>query len=159
MAELTRNDTSIRELPEIEQYKTSLLGSSKALVDAANKRADEQGEYLNPDYEVAGMSPDQLTALQKGRAGIGAYQPFLTSGTQGTTTGAGTLGEGWCGPGGVLHAGHGLSGRLAVANAQSGCHLAAGSGALPVWQKRHGKVFGIMSSKARVRCPVWTCPR
>jgi hypothetical protein len=92
MVDITKNDSIIRELPEIEDYKKGLLTSSKSLVDAANARA-ESGEYLSPDYEVAGMSPDQLTALQMGRQGIGAYQPFLTSATQGTATGSNTLGE------------------------------------------------------------------
>lgn len=93
MVDTTRQESILRELPEIEQYKTGLLGSSKTLVDAANKRAEEEGEYLTPDYQVAGMSPDQLTALQMGRTGIGAFQPYLSAGTQSTTTGSETLGE------------------------------------------------------------------
>jgi hypothetical protein len=62
------------------------------LADAANQRA-LYGEYLTPDYEVAGMSPDQLASLQMGRQGIGAYQPYMTAATQGVTTGSNTLGE------------------------------------------------------------------
>jgi hypothetical protein len=81
-----------REAPDIEARKVGLMDSAKALTDAANLRA-LSGEYLTPDYEVAGMAPDQLAALQMGRQGIGAYQPFLTSATQGVATGANTLGE------------------------------------------------------------------
>jgi hypothetical protein len=85
-------ETISREAPEIEERKLGLLDSAKALTDATNLRA-LQGQYLTPDYQVAGMSPDQLAALQLGRQGIGAYQPYLTAATQGTATGAATLGE------------------------------------------------------------------
>ena len=82
----------VREAPDIEARKVGLMDSAKALADATNERA-LYGEYLTPDYEVAGMSPDQLAALQMGRQGIGAYQPFMTAATQGVTTGSNTLGE------------------------------------------------------------------
>lgn len=82
----------VREADDIEQRKVGLMDSAKAQVDAANLSA-LQGEYLTPDYEIAGMSPDQLAAMQMGRQGIGAYQPFLTAATQGVATGANTLGE------------------------------------------------------------------
>jgi hypothetical protein len=82
----------VREAPDIEERKVGLMDSAKALADAANQRA-LYGEYLTPDYEVAGMSPDQLAALQMGRQGIGAYQPFMTAATQGVTAGSNTLGE------------------------------------------------------------------
>jgi hypothetical protein len=92
MVDTTRQESILRELPEIEQYKTGLLGSGKSLVDAAMLNA-ERGQYLTPDYEVAGMSPDQLAALQMGRQGIGAYQPFLTAGARDVTAGSGMLSE------------------------------------------------------------------
>jgi hypothetical protein len=81
-----------REASDIEERKVGLMDSAKALADATNLRA-LQGEYLTPDYEVAGMSPDQLAALQMGRQGIGAYQPYLTSATQGVAAGTKTIGE------------------------------------------------------------------
>ena len=81
-----------REAKDIEERKVGLMDSAKALADVANQRA-LYGEYLTPDYEVAGMSPDQLAALQMGRQGIGAYQPFLSAATQGVATGTNTLGE------------------------------------------------------------------
>jgi len=81
-----------REAPDIEERKIGLMDSAKALTDAANLSA-LRGEYLTPDYEIAGMSPDQLTALQMGRQGIGAYQPFLTAGTRDVAAGSGMLSE------------------------------------------------------------------
>jgi hypothetical protein len=92
MVDTTRQESILRELPEIEDYKTGLLTSGKGLVDAANQNA-LLGNYLTPDYEVAGMSPDQLTALQMGRQGIGAYQPYMTAAGRDVTAGGGTLGE------------------------------------------------------------------
>jgi hypothetical protein len=83
----------VREAPDIESRKVGLMDSAKALTDAANLNA-LNGEYLTPDYEVAGMSPDQLTALQMGRQGIGAYQPFLTAASRDVTAGSSMLGEG-----------------------------------------------------------------
>jgi hypothetical protein len=82
----------VREAPDIESRKVGLMDSAKSLADAANLRA-LSGEYLTPDYEVEGMSPDQLTALQMGRQGIGAYQPFLTAGARDVTAGSNMLGE------------------------------------------------------------------
>lgn len=82
----------VREAPDIESRKIGLMDSAKSLADAANLNA-LNGEYLTPDYEVAGMSPDQLNALQMGRQGIGAYQPFLTAGARDVTAGSNMLGE------------------------------------------------------------------
>lgn len=92
MADTTTTEQIVREAPDIEQYKTGLLGSAKSLVDAANLNA-LYGNYLTPDYEVAGMSPDQLAALQMGRQGIGAYQPYMTAAGRDVTAGGSTLGE------------------------------------------------------------------
>jgi hypothetical protein len=85
-------ETISREADDIEQRKVGLMDSAKAQVDAANLSA-LQGEYLTPDYQVAGMSPDQLNALEMGRQGIGAYQPFLTAGARDVTAGSGMLSE------------------------------------------------------------------
>lgn len=89
------NDTStqiVREAPEIEAYKTGLLGSAKAQVDAANAAA-AQGNYINPDYKIAGMSGNQLSAIGLGQAGIGAYQPYLANATSELAGGQQTLGQ------------------------------------------------------------------
>jgi hypothetical protein len=81
-----------REAKDIEERKVALMDMAKAQVDATNAAA-AQGRYLTPDYNVQGMTRDQLTALQMGRQGIGAYQPYMTAAAQGTAAGAGTLGE------------------------------------------------------------------
>ena len=64
-------ESIVREYKDIEDRKVGLMDSAKVLADAANQRA-LYGEYLTPDYEIAGMAPDQLAALQMGRQGIGA---------------------------------------------------------------------------------------
>jgi len=76
---VTGESTSIvREAPLIEAYKTGLLESAKGQVDATNRAALE-GKYLAPDYQIAGMSQNQMNALNAGAAGIGAYQPYLSN--------------------------------------------------------------------------------
>ena len=63
----------VREAPEIEAYKLGLLESAKKLADA---------KPTLPAYEVAGLSEDQIAAIERARQGIGAYQPFLSAGQQ-----------------------------------------------------------------------------
>lgn len=82
----------VREAPDIEQAKVGLMSSAKSLADSANLNA-LNGQYLTPDYQVAGMSPDQLAAIKLGKQGIGAYQPYMTAATQGVNTGSNTIGE------------------------------------------------------------------
>lgn len=80
MAEVT--EQIVREAPEIEAYKLGLMKSAQAL----------QAPKL-PDYQIAGMTPQQTAAIEQGQAGIGAYQPYMTAGGQNVTAGAGALGE------------------------------------------------------------------
>ena len=47
-----------------------------------------------PAFEVAGLSPQQQAAIRMGQAGLGAYQPFLSSAQQAIGTGIGTIGAG-----------------------------------------------------------------
>lgn len=82
----------VREAPDIEAAKVGLMRSAKALADSTNANA-AQGRFLTPDYRVAGFNEAQTQALQAGRAGIGAYQPFLQSAERGVASGANTLGE------------------------------------------------------------------
>jgi hypothetical protein len=82
----------VREAPDIESQKIALMRSAKSLADSANANA-AQGQYLSPDYRVAGMNQMQTNALQAGQQGIGAYQPFLQGAQQGVTSGSATLGE------------------------------------------------------------------
>jgi hypothetical protein len=80
MAEVT--EQIVREAPEIEAYKLGLLKSAQALPMPTL-----------PDYQVAGMSQDQLNAMATGRAGIGDFQPFLNAGSQAVTAGQAAMGE------------------------------------------------------------------
>jgi hypothetical protein len=85
-------ETISREARDIEERKIAMMDSAKALADSANLNA-LSGKYLTPDYQVAGMSPDQLAAIRLGKQGIGAYQPYMTAATQGVNTGSNTIGE------------------------------------------------------------------
>lgn len=75
----------IRETPEIEAYKLGLLEAA---------RQEIQKPLAVPAYQVAGMTPEQVTAAQMAVQGIGAYAPFLSQGTQAITGGIGALGYG-----------------------------------------------------------------
>ena len=79
--ELSQQTQIVREAPEIEAYKRALLESSLAQVNAVNQAA-QQGRYMTPGFQVAGMSQNQLDAIQAGETGIGAYQPYLQRGAQ-----------------------------------------------------------------------------
>lgn len=72
----------VREAPDIEAYKLGLMQSAKALAAPTL-----------PAYQVAGMTDQQLTALEAGQAGIGAFAPYLQSGAGALTAGTNTLGE------------------------------------------------------------------
>ena len=75
----------IREAPEIEAYKLGLLEAA---------RQEIQKPLAVPAYQVAGMTPEQVTAAQMAVQGIGAYAPFLSQGAQAITGGIGALGYG-----------------------------------------------------------------
>ena len=72
----------VREAEPIETTKLDLMRSA----------ANIQMPTL-PQFQVAGQQPLQTEATRLGAAGIGAYQPFLTAGTQGVAGGMRTIGE------------------------------------------------------------------
>lgn len=74
MADVT--EQIVREAPEIEAYKLGLLKSAKELT---------MPEL--PAYQIAGMTPTQQAALAAGRAGIGAYKPYINQATGAYTSG------------------------------------------------------------------------
>ena len=80
MASTNVSESISREAPDIEERKIGLMDSAKARIDAANAAALE-GQFLNPDFQVASFSPDQLNALDLGRQGIGAYLPYMQNAT------------------------------------------------------------------------------
>jgi hypothetical protein len=75
----------IREAPNIEAYKLGLLEAA---------RQEIQKPMGLPAYQVAGMTPEQVTAAQMAAQGIGAYAPFLSQGAQAITGGIGAMGYG-----------------------------------------------------------------
>lgn len=82
MADYTQGvDQVSREAPYIEAAKAAQMTGAKSLVDSAAARAAGYvpGQFLNPDYEVAGLTQDQTDAIAKGRLGIGAYQPYMNT--------------------------------------------------------------------------------
>jgi hypothetical protein len=74
----------VREAPEIEARKLGLLDTAKSLADKP---------LTLPEQQIAGLTPEQLQAIQLGQQGIGSYQPFLTSALQSQAAGLGTLGQ------------------------------------------------------------------
>jgi hypothetical protein len=64
----TVTEQIVRESPEIEAYRLGLLDLAKA-----------RGEVpVNiPNINVAGMTQDQLSAIEMGRAGLGGYEQYL----------------------------------------------------------------------------------
>jgi hypothetical protein len=72
----------VRESPEVEAYKLNLMKASTAL----------QPPTL-PGYQVAGMTPQQIAAMELGQQGIGAYSPYLQAGQAALTAGTATTGE------------------------------------------------------------------
>ena len=83
-------DSVMREAPEVEARKLALMDAAKAQADATNKAALE-GRYLTPDYQVAGLNQDQTNAIQAGREGIGAYQPYMDAATDTMNAGVANL--------------------------------------------------------------------
>jgi len=82
MADYTQGvDQVSREAPYIEAAKAAQMTNAKSLVDSASARAAGYvpGQFLNPDYEVAGITQDQTDAIARGRLGIGAYQPYMNT--------------------------------------------------------------------------------
>ena len=73
-----------REAPDIEARKLGLMDAAKALT--------EKG-YTLPDYVLAGLTQEQKDAIALQKAGIGAFQPFLTQAQQAGATGLGTTAQ------------------------------------------------------------------
>ena len=81
---VTTQEQIVREAPEVEARKLGLLDTAKALADQP---------LTLPQQQVAGLTPEQLRAIQMGQTGIGAYQPYLASALQSQAAGLGTLGQ------------------------------------------------------------------
>ena len=81
---VTTTEQIVREAPEVEARKLGLLDTAKSLADQP---------LTLPEQQIAGLTPEQLQAIQLGQQGIGGYQPFLTSALQSQAAGLGTLGQ------------------------------------------------------------------
>lgn len=68
MAEVTQQEQIVREAPEIEAYKLGLL-------DLAKQRAEIPVNL--PALQIAGLTPEQITARELAAEGIGAYRPYM----------------------------------------------------------------------------------
>ena len=76
MADVTYTGQIVREAPEIEAYKLGLLEEAKKLT----------GQTLTlPAIQAAGLSNLQQQAASLGQQGIGAYVPYIQSGSQAIT--------------------------------------------------------------------------
>lgn len=83
MAEVT--EQIVREAPQIEAYKLGLLEAAKGQIARP---------IAVPAYQVAGMTPEQVTAAQMAQQGIGTYAPFISQGAEAVRGGIGALGYG-----------------------------------------------------------------
>ena len=63
----------VREAPEVEAYKLGLM-----------QRAQQLGSvpYALPEFQVAGLTPQQAQAAALAQTGIGAYLPYLGAGQE-----------------------------------------------------------------------------
>lgn len=79
-----------RQDPAIEAYRLGLLGDVQGYI----KNQIASG-VAPPDYQIAGLAPGEQAAIKAAQEGLGAYQPYLQSGTDtlegatGMVTGAG----------------------------------------------------------------------
>lgn len=79
MAETTIQEQIVREAPEIEAYKLGLLQLAR---DRANIPVSL------PSIQVAGLSPQQIQAIQMAGQGVGSYLPYLTQAGESYATAA-----------------------------------------------------------------------
>tara|TARA_R110000868_G_scaffold61494_2_gene186816 strand:- start:7019 stop:8140 length:1122 start_codon:yes stop_codon:yes gene_type:complete len=78
MADNTYTTQIQREAPEIEAYKLGLLKEAQRLYNQP---------MAIPGVEAAGLSATQQQAIDFGKQGVGAFEPYLQAGSQGITQG------------------------------------------------------------------------
>ena len=99
-------EQTVRQAPFIEQRSEQLLASVFGDPNAVQE-ANETTEAFNlrrygragigrdvPEYKVSGFSPDQLSAMQAARQGIGGFAPFMNLGKDTLAQGVATTGLG-----------------------------------------------------------------
>jgi len=52
---------------------------------------NQNAQYAPPDYQIAGLSPSEKTAVTQAQQGLGAYQPYLDRGDQSVRSGISSL--------------------------------------------------------------------
>jgi len=52
---------------------------------------NQNAQYAPPDYQIAGLSPSEKTAVTQAQQGLGAYQPYLNRGDQSIRSGISSL--------------------------------------------------------------------
>jgi hypothetical protein len=72
--------------PAIEAYRLGLLGD----VQQFTRDRIAAGTQM-PDYQVAGLSPNEQRAIAGAQAGVGAYRPFIQQGSSAIGAGIGSL--------------------------------------------------------------------
>ena len=80
--------TTVKEDPQFAAYRQALLADANALV---RQRSAEP--VLPPAFQVAGLSPQEMQAMDLQKAGIGSYLPYLQSAQDLVGLGARTFGE------------------------------------------------------------------
>jgi hypothetical protein len=78
MADITYTGQIVREAPEIEAYKLGLVESARQL---------SQQPMNIPATEAAGLSPTQVQAIDFGKQGVGAFEPYIQGASQAVTQG------------------------------------------------------------------------
>ena len=80
--------TTVKEDPQFAAYRQALLAEAQALV-----KQRSQEPVLPPSFQVAGLSPQEMQAMDLQQAGIGSYLPYLESAQDLVGQGARTFGE------------------------------------------------------------------
>jgi len=52
---------------------------------------NQNAQYAPPDYQIAGLSPSEQTAINQAQQGVGSYQPYLARGDQSIRSGISSL--------------------------------------------------------------------
>jgi len=52
---------------------------------------NQNAQYAPPDYQIAGLSPSEQTAINQAQQGVGSYQPYLDRGDQSIRSGISSL--------------------------------------------------------------------
>ena len=80
--------TTVKEDPQFAAYRQALLKDANTLVKARSAEP-----VLPPSFQVAGLSPQEMQAMDLQKAGIGSYLPYLQGAQDLVGLGAQTFGQ------------------------------------------------------------------